>query len=172
MIVAASPKIKKNNDIIRRWFADAKSTDEDIIAAGSTLNDGLKKIVKAIKSSHIVFTDMPISRIDPAKANVNAFVFSSESIDVIYVERAFFSDKDMFKDLKNWTRIVVHELSHREVKTQDYRYRHHANGLKPDAADPNFTAAKALANADSWALFCMDCAGQLTDGDYTKVKVA
>lgn len=172
MIVAASPKIKKNNAIIRRWFADANSTDDDIIAAGSTLNDGLKKIVKAIKSSHVVFTDMPISRTDPAKANVNGFVFAGEKIDVIYVERAFFSDMDMFKDLKNWTRIVVHELSHREVKTADHRYRHHANGLKPDAADPKFTAAKALANADSWAMFCMDCAGQMTDGDYVKTKVA
>jgi hypothetical protein len=91
---------------------------------------------------------------------------------VIYVEPAFFSNRDMFKDLKNWTRIVVHELSHRMVKTKDHRYRHHASGLKPDATDANFTAAKALDNADSWAMFCMDCAGQMTNSDYTKVKVA
>lgn len=64
-----------------------------------------------------------------------------------------------------------HELSHREVKTADHRYRHHASGRKPDAADAKFTAAKALDNADSWALFCMDCAGQMSSGDYTKVKV-
>ena len=172
MIVSASPKTKKNNDIIRRWFADVNSKDEDIIAVGATLNAGLKKIAKTIKSSHLVFTDMPMNRIDPSKANVNAFVFSDEKIDAIYVERAFFGDGDMFKDLKNWTRITVHEISHREVKTKDYRYRHHGSGLKPDAADVNFTAAKALDNADSWALFCMDCAGQLTDGDYKKVKVA
>ncbi|MFA5083237.1 MAG: hypothetical protein WC474_11870 [Hydrogenophilaceae bacterium] len=78
----------------------------------------------------------------PARANTNAFVFGSERIDVIYVEADFFSDRDMFKDLKNWTRIVVHELSHRMVKTEDFRYRHHGAGLKPDAADANFSAAK------------------------------
>lgn len=119
----------------------------------------------------MLFTDMPISRDDPAKKNVTAFVFSNEKIDVIYVEAAFFSDKDLFKDLKNWTRIVIHELSHREVKTGDHRYCHHAAGLKPDALDTKFNAEKALANADSWAMFCMDCAGQMSSGDYAKVKV-
>jgi allantoicase len=98
-------------------------------------------------------------------------VFGNEKIDVIYVEAAFFSDRDMFKDLKNWTRIVVHELSHREAKTEDHRYRHNRAGLKPDAGDARFTAAKAIANADSWAMFCMDCAGEMASGDYAKVKV-
>jgi hypothetical protein len=115
-------------------------------------------------------TDMPKDRSDAEAANTNAFVFSSEKIDVIYVERAFFSDGDTWKDLKNWTRIVVHELSHRDAKTEDHRYRHHASGLKPDAAD--FSHAKAINNADSWAIFCMDCAGRMTKADYKKVKVA
>lgn len=56
-------------------------------------------------------------------------------------------------------------------REQDHRYRHNACGLKPDAGDPRFTAAHALVNADSWAMFCMDCAGEMIKGDYTKVQV-
>jgi hypothetical protein len=63
-------------------------------------------------------------------------------------------------------------LSHREAKTKDHRYRHHDAGLKPDAGDAKFTAAQALNNADSWAMFCMDCAGRMSSGDYAKVQVA
>ena len=171
MIVAASPDKKKHMEKIKRWFADSNSTDEQMLASAAALNDGLKKISVRINSSLMLFTDMPIGRNDPSEKSTNAMVFSSEKIDAIYVEAAFFSNKDMFKDLKNWTRIVVHELSHREVKTDDHRYRHHVSGLKPDSGDANFTAAKALNNADSWAMFCMDCAGEMSSGDYTKVKV-
>ena len=172
MTVTANPKKKGNLDVVKRWFSDENSTDEDMQAAAATLNAGLKKIAGVIKSTFLLITDMPLDRGNPTKASTNAFVFSSEKIDVIYVEAAFFSNADMFKDLKNWTRIVVHELSHRACKTEDHRYRHNKAGLKPSAADPKFTAAKALENADSWAMFCMDCSGEMVQGDYLKVKVA
>lgn len=172
MIVAATPNTKKHQALLQRWFADANTKDEDYAAIGLTLNEGLKKIATRIASTFLLFTDMPMNRGLADKANVNAFVFSNEKIDVIYVEAAFFSNADMFKDLKNWTRIVVHELSHREAKTKDHRYRHHDAGLKPDAGDAKFTAAQALNNADSWAMFCMDCAGRMGSGDYAKVQVA
>ena len=151
------------NDVIRR------------VAAMETLrhlSDGLKLIAAGIRSTFLLVSDMPLDRGVAGRQNVNAFVFSDEKIDIIYVEPAFFSEQDMFKYLKNWTRIVVHELSHRKAKTKDHRYRHYRNGgLKPDAADPKFTAAQALANADSWAMFCMDCAGAMVKGDYVKVQV-
>ncbi|HEX2828107.1 MAG TPA: M35 family metallo-endopeptidase [Burkholderiales bacterium] len=172
MEVAASPKKTKNMTIIKRWFADSTSTDEDMLKAAAALNAGLKKIAGRIRSTFMLIVDMPLDRGNKDRARVNAFVFSNEKIDAIYVEPAFFSDRDMFKGLKNWTRIVVHELTHREVKTQDHRYRHHTAGLKPDSGDANFNAAKALDNADSWAMFCMDCAGEMTESDYAKVKVA
>ena len=172
MLVAAEPEKKKHKAILQRWFADTKTTDEELKAAAAALNDGLKKISTCIKSTFLLFTDMPLNRGAADKANVNAFVFSGEKIDVIYVEAAFFSDRDLFKDLKNWTRIVVHEISHRMVKTDDHRYRHHSKGLKPDADDATFNAAKALTNADSWAMFCMDCAGEMGKSDYEKVKVS
>jgi len=172
MLVSGDPAKKANLDIVRRWFADENSTDDDMKAAAATLNDGLKKIAAVIKSTFLLFTDMPKDRGDPNEAATNAYVFNADKIDVVYVEAAFFSTNDMFKDLKNWTRIVVHELSHRCCNTADNRYRHHVKGLKPRAADPLFNAAKALANADSWAMFCMDCSGEMVPGDYVKVKVS
>ncbi len=171
MVVASSPKKAAHMVILKRWFADANSKDADMETAAAALKAGLKKIAACIKSNFVLICDMPLDRGNAARANVNAFVFSGEAINAIYVEPAFFSKRDMFKDLKNWTRIVVHELSHRMVKTKDHRYRHHASGLKPDTADAKFTAAHALDNADSWALFCMDCAGQLVEADYKRLKV-
>lgn len=172
MLVASSPDTKSSAALLRRWFADTSTTDADISKIAATLNDGLKKIAGRIRSTFLLFVDMPMNRGDAAKKNVTAFVFSGEKLDVVYVEAAFFTDRDMFKDLKNWTRIVVHELSHREARTKDHRYRHHVSGLKPDAFDAKFTASHALDNADSWAMFCMDCAGQMSDSDYVKVKVS
>jgi Lysine-specific metallo-endopeptidase len=171
MIVCADPASKKHMPILKRWFADSTSTDEDMKRAAATLSEGLKGMAKCINSTFLLIADMPKDRGTEDGKTTNAFVFSDEKIDVIYVEGAFFGKNDTFKGLKNWTRIIVHELSHRVAKTDDHRYRHHASGLKPDAGDPNFKAAKALANADSWAMFCMDCAGEMTSGDYTKVKV-
>lgn len=171
MIVSASPAKKPHVKILKRWFADSTSTDDDIKAAAATLNAGLKKMAASIKSTFLLITDMPLDRGKAETKNVNAFVFKDEKIDVIYVEPAFFGNRDTFKGVKNWTRIIVHELSHREAKTADHRYRHHAKGLKPDSGDATFTAAKALDNADSWAMFCMDCSGDMVENDYTKVKV-
>ncbi|WP_234197451.1 MULTISPECIES: M35 family metallo-endopeptidase [Pseudacidovorax] len=172
MVVCTSPDKKKHMAILRRWFADANTKDEDLKAVAATLNEGLKGMAASIRSNFLLIADMPKDRGSDSSRRTNAFVFSNEAIDVIYVEGAFFGKNDTFQGLKNWTRIVVHELSHRVAKTADHRYRHHAKGLKPDAADPNFTGAKAQANADSWAMFCMDCAGEMTKGDYTKVQVS
>lgn len=171
MMVAASPEKKKNKEILQRWFADAMTTDEELVTAAGVLNAGLKKISGVIKSTFLLFLDMPMERGDAAEANTTAFVYGSDTINVVYIEAAFFATDGLFKGLKDWSRIVVHELSHREAKTDDNRYRHNPAGLKPDASDPNFNAAKALNNADSWAMFCMDCAGQMSKGDYLKVKV-
>ncbi|QMW21785.1 M35 family metallo-endopeptidase [Sandaracinobacteroides saxicola] len=169
MIVAADPKTEKHKKILKRWFADPDTTDEQLAAAAATINEGLKKMSATIKSSFLLMTDMPKDRSDAGSANTNAFVFKDEAVSVIYIERAFFGTSDTWKDLKNWTRIVVHELTHRDAKTEDHRYRHHGDGLKPNKT--TFTHAKAITNADSWAIFCMDCAGKMTSSDYKKVKV-
>ena len=60
---------------------------------------------------------------------------------------------------------IIHELSHREVGTDDNAYDH--DGLKP--AKDKLPYAKALNNADSWAYFCLDLAGVLAAGDRNRV---
>jgi hypothetical protein len=86
-------------------------------------------------------------------------------MDVVYVENAFFGHDagGVVHDLKNWIRIVVHELSHLVCGTTDVngdRYAH--SGIGPHAG---FPGSDAVCNADSWAFFAADCAGQLTDGN-------
>lgn len=171
MIVAAAPDEARHRALLKRWFADDGTTDAQLKAAAKTLNDGLKKMAATIKSTFLLMTDMPKDRGSADSARTNAFVFKDEAVDVIYVEGAFFGVNDTWKGLHNWTRIVVHELTHRDAKTADHRYRHNPAGLKP-VAGTNFDHAKAIANADSWAIFCMDCGGVLTEEDYKKVKVA
>ena len=169
MIVSGAPDKPRHKEILKRWFADETTTDEDLKKAAGTVNAGLKKMSNSIKSTLLLITDMPKDRGTVDAAKTNAFVFMDEKVDVIYIEGAFFSKLDTWKGLKNWTRIVVHELSHRDAKTEDHRYRHNPAGLKPDSS--TFSAAKALNNADTWAIFCMDCAGEMTKNDYKKVKV-
>ena len=98
----------------------------------------------------------------PVVADSEAFVFTQrEPLDVVYVEGAFFGSGNLLKGLKNWTRILVHELSHREQKTVDKFYAW--QGIKPVVG--GFPSADAIVNAESWAFFCADAAGALTDGD-------
>lgn len=51
---------------------------------------------------------------------------------------------------------VVHELSHKLVKTEDIRYDY--DGLKPGNG---FKTEDALNNADSWAYFAGDLVGAI-----------
>jgi hypothetical protein len=157
MIVSGNPKSSKNAARITRWFADDASKDEDMLAAASTLNAGLKKIAAKLKSGHLIYTDSVSERGTTENDGVEAFVWG-DKLDVVYIEKEFFGKRNTLTGLTNWARIVVHELTHREIKTKDHAYEH--QGINPK----KLTAAKAIENADSWAWFCADCAGALTDG--------
>jgi hypothetical protein len=157
MLVASSPKGSKNFARVARWFADSASKDEDMIAAAGTLNAGLKKIATKLKSGHLIYVDSVSERGTSENAGVEAFVWG-DKLDVVYIEDEFFGSRNTLTGLTNWARIVVHELTHREVKTKDHAYEH--QGINPR----KLTSAKAIENADSWAWFCADCAGALTDG--------
>lgn len=160
MMVVGSPKSSKNFARIARWFADVASKDEDMLAVAATLNMGLKKIATTLKSGHLIYVDSVSERGTPENAGVEAFVWG-DVMDVVYIEEEFFGARNSLTGLTNWARIVVHELTHRDVKTQDHAYEH--QGINPK----KLTAAKAIENADSWAWFCADCAGALTDGVVT-----
>ena len=155
--------------VLERWFADQDTTEAQLLAFGTTLQAGLKKIAYRFGAGTLTVTDfVPIRRSTHAKdidlGNSNAFVLAGIGQDVIYVEPPFFSRPacSVFQnDADHWARIMVHERSHREVRTQDKRYGW--EGIRPDAASLPHAAARV--NADSWAIFVADAAGAMTGGD-------
>lgn len=157
MSVSSNPGKKQNFALIARWFADNSSKDSDVVAAAATLNAGFKKIASKLKSGHLIYTDSVSERGTNANAGTEAFVWG-DPLDVVYIEEEFFGRRNTLSGLTNWARIVVHELSHREVATKDHAYEH--QGMAPK----KLSAAKAIENADSWAWFCADCGGALSDG--------
>ena len=56
---------------------------------------------------------------------------------------------------------IIHELTHREVNTDDHKYD--TDGLKPHTT--RFPKAKTIENADSWAYFVTDLVGMLSKSD-------
>ena len=62
------------------------------------------------------------------------------------------------------TLTILHEMSHRVINTKDAVYDF--DGLKPGAV---LSQKHALANADSWAYFATDLAGQLPGSRAVKV---
>ena len=155
-------------ELIKRWFAYPGVSPDDLVAAAGTLSEGFKKIQAVLNSGKLLLTDHPEVRKATDAENKRfwkseAFVKGArEGMDVIYIESAFFKKgTNTLSGLKNWARILVHELSHREVGTEDKFYSW--EGMKPVAG--TFPMSDALVNADSWAFFCVDAAGQLTKSE-------
>ena len=100
------------------------------------------------------------------RAEAFAFRARSEGMDVVYVEGAFFDDLagNVLRGQANWTRILVHELSHLVCGTHDVndgQARYAWSGIGPHAGYPS---TATIRNADNWAFFAADCAGALTAG--------
>ena len=91
-------------------------------------------------------------------------------MDVVYIESNFFVDNvgNVLPGQTNWTRIMLHELTHLVCGTTDVpagsdsRYAWY--GIGPHAGYPG---SDCITNADNWAFFAADCAGALTDGPRT-----
>jgi hypothetical protein len=154
--------------LFKRWFADEFTKDEEIPPMIKKLADGFKLIANAANGCKLVLTDAPTIRGKAKFSTTNAMVATGgETIRAIYIEGAFFDGADKpLSGADNWARIIVHELSHMLVKTEDIRYRHYKDagvhkGLKPTLAG-GFSTERAMANADSWAFFAADAAGKLT----------
>ncbi len=160
LVVASDPDTPANKTLIERWFCFGEDTDKQVKKAASKLKDGLKKCLKVAKSHKLILTDCVPWRSNPKSANWEAFVFTKkEKLDVVYIEQAFFRTDQMLSGLPHWTRILIHELTHREVRTDDVFYAW--AGIGPSAGFPH---DDAMRNADSWAWFCADANGALTDG--------
>ena len=156
----------KGIEIIKRWFADQdhQGAAELAVIAGQ-LNAGFKKLASAMTKGHVILTDVPSIRgntsdgiwLSEAAAAVGSA--ATDGLRVIYIESAFFANHNVLSGKKNWTRILVHEMTHVELATVDVRYAHNSLGMKPDKT--NFNTATCLTNAESWAFFAADCAGNL-----------
>jgi hypothetical protein len=87
-------------------------------------------------------------------------------MDVVYIESSFFKNGgNVLAGQKNWTRIMVHELSHLVCGTTDVdngNARYAWYGIGPHAGYPG---SDCIRNAENWAFFAADCAGQLSDGE-------
>jgi hypothetical protein len=161
--------------MVRRWFADENTSDDDVKNAIDKLKDGFKAIVAKCNSSRLVFSDDPIDRVKVYDAKTGkvgwddwAYIKKTEAMDVVYIQGAFLKAGATGKIWK-CALTIVHELSHREVKTDDLMYDY--KGLKPHKT--KFPASKALKNADSWAYFATDLAGCLAETDRNStLKVA
>lgn len=163
--------------VVKRWFADPATTNADLKIYVARLLTGFKAVIAMMGRGNLVLTDWVPLRTATVQAdtdflNAEAFTFADngEGMDVVYIERAFFTDSagNVLPPAKNWVRILVHELTHLVCNTEDVvagrtRYAHY--GIGPHAG---FPGSDAIRNADSWAFFCTDCGGVLTDGERAK----
>jgi hypothetical protein len=159
--------------LVRRWFAEAGASEVAVDRLVSALARGFKEIVAALNRGCFVITDWVPFRAASSAAEAEflrteAFAFRArgEGMDVVYVESAFFSDfaGNVLRGQANWTRILVHELSHLVCGTHDVndgQTRYAWSGIGPHAGYPS---AETIRNADNWAFFAADCAGALTAG--------
>jgi len=155
--------------IVKRWFADENTKEEQIDAAIAFLQAGFKRMLTILNANRLIFTDHPQIRNalpkteDERNLKSESFVDGTpENMSVIYVAEKFFSNMIVIKDKRDWARIVIHEAAHLAVPDlRDHGYG--SNFIKPTIKYLPF--AKAIRNADSWAFFAMDAAGQLTPAE-------
>lgn len=156
--------------LITRWFADEDHrTTAKMAGLRARLAAGFLKIASAAASGRMILGDNPKMRGTDSE-NDEAFVFvGGEKLNMVYIEGAFFNENNVLKGVKNWARILVHELSHLKLDTKDIklpgdadaRYAWHPRGIRPRKA--SFTTAHAIDNAENWAFFAADAAGELTE---------
>jgi hypothetical protein len=169
-----SAQSKAALEVVKRWFADPGTSADDLQKHVAALAKGFKDIIALLNKGTFILTDWVPLRNATADAEVKflnseAFTFRSraEGLDVVYIEKSFFVDHpgNVLKGQKNWTRIIVHELTHLAAGTEDVvngRARYAWYGIGPHAG---FPGSQAVRNADSWAFFCADCAGTLSDSE-------
>ncbi len=160
--------------MVKRWFADPATTEVELTAYISRLALGFKAIIAMLNKGQFVPSDwVPLRTAttadDIAFIDSEAFTFSGggEGMNVVYIERSFFQNHagSVLAGHKNWTRVVVHELTHLVCRTEDVNIgqtRYAWYGIGPHAGYPG---SAAIRNADNWAFFAADCGGVLTDGE-------
>lgn len=152
--------------VVKQYFGSSTTTDIKLGEIMTTLSAGYQKIANACNSSKIIISDEPIDRNGGGWKDW-AFIYTAEGMKVIYLQNAWLSKAAEVtpsnqSPLYRCVRTIIHELSHKELSTEDVVYG--PNGLKPEGASA-LTADYALHNADSWAYFAVDVLGYLTGPD-------
>ncbi|KPF61532.1 hypothetical protein D621_00810 [beta proteobacterium AAP51] len=185
MIVAGDPTRPAHRALLKRWFIPATHADIDgaIATFAPVLRRGLLKIAIGLKVGDLIVLDDPAQRgTNSSWEQSEAYTFTQNDVHAIWVEPGFWGNGNTLTGATNWARIIVHELTHNYCQTQDHSYSW--QGLLPRESDvfrrvnnarvalqPDFPAVRTLTmaqcqtNADSWAFFCADAAGALSDGD-------
>jgi hypothetical protein len=154
---------------VRRWFHEEGADDAAVKTTSGKLLEGFKKIHATCNSTQVIFSDRPHLRTSGEWDNAYASVNDRDAMPVIYIFQVFLKTgkrNKLGQIPKLWlcALTVIHELSHKLVKTKDKRYDF--DGLKPG---PNLSPADALENADSWAYFSGDVVGALSKGTLKSV---
>ena len=161
--------------MVRRWFADPSVNEQLLDALIDVLTRGFKLMIGKLGRGQFVLTDWaPIrqaSNDDEQRClDATAFTFlkgKGDDLDVVYIENAFFNPPagNVIQGQRNWTRVMVHELSHLACGAIDVNHggkRYAWLGIGPHSG---FPAKLAIRNADNWAFFAADCAQMLTDAE-------
>lgn len=162
--VKLQEKKEKTVDLVKQYFTGNTVETEDVDAIITTLRKGYLKIAAGLGSSSLVISDEPGDRVGGGWKDW-AFIYTSEAMKVIYLQGAWLKKADEaspsnMSPLYRCARTVLHEMSHKECRTEDIVYG--PRGLKP-ASD--LTGPYAVHNADSWAYFAVDLCGFLTGPD-------
>lgn len=152
--------------VVKRWFAESATTEEQTKEDVKTLLAGFKKITNLCNSNKLIFPDDPNDRKSSTKYEKlygSVWPGGEGSFPVIYLAGAF---KKAGNSGKLWlcAETIIHEASHLEVRTKDHRYD--SAGLKPGSGFPR---TEAIENADSWGYFCIDLCGYLSKSDRENV---
>jgi len=152
--------------IVKRWFADGNTSEDQTKTDVATLLSGFKKISNLCNSNTLVFPDDPNDRKSATKYEKlygSVWPGGEGSFSVIYLAGAF---KKAGNSGRLWlcAQTIIHEASHLEVSTEDHQYD--TEGLKPGTGFPH---SQAIDNADSWGYFCIDLCGYLSQSDRDQV---
>ncbi|MCR9156445.1 MAG: M35 family metallo-endopeptidase [Rhodobacteraceae bacterium] len=146
--------------LVEQYFTDGDA-EYDVDAIMTKLCKGYKKIAAGLGSSSLVISDEPGDRLGGGWKDW-AFIYTGEAMKVIYLQNAWLQKADEASPdnsgpLHRCARTIIHEMSHKELRTEDVVYG--PRGLKPKG---DLTGAHALHNADSWAYFAIDVNGLLS----------
>lgn len=153
---------------VKRWFETKDTSASDLTTIVEKLMAGFKKIQATLNSNQLIFSDYPPDR-GTNEEKSEAFVFNGawkDRLKVVYIEKGFFQrGGNVLSGRDNWARIIVHELSHSQVDTEDYPpdNSYGWQGINPKAA--KYNGNTAIRNAENWAFFAADCGGGLNSSE-------